>query len=94
MATLEELDRRVTALEQAAQTEKHIISAVSNIVSESEKRLTGEMRQMRSEVSGAQADIVRLEDRIIATEGRFTDLLNDRFDRLMAAIDAKWNPPR
>ena len=36
--TLEDLDRRVTSLERASETEKNIIRAVAEIVAESEAR--------------------------------------------------------
>ena len=34
----------------------------------------------------------RLADRASATERRFTDLLNERFDAVMAALDRLKNP--
>jgi hypothetical protein len=71
--TLENLDRRVTALEKAAETEKNIVRAVSEIVSESEERT---------------------RDRISAVERRFVELLNERFDAVMVAIDRRYNPPK
>jgi hypothetical protein len=71
--TLEDLDRRVTALEKVADREKSVERAVSEIVCESEQRL---------------------DDRIGAAEQRFTDLLNERFDQVMAALDKLHNPPR
>ncbi len=85
--TLEGLDRRVTALEKAAETEKNIVRAVSEIVSESEKRVRAQMSDMK-------ADIGRLADRIGATERRSTDLLNERFDAILVAIDRLHNPPK
>jgi hypothetical protein len=85
--TLEGLDRRVTALEKAAETEKYIVRSVSEIVSESEKRVRAQMSDMKT-------DIGRLADRIGATERRFTDLLNERLDAVLVAIDRLHNPPK
>jgi hypothetical protein len=84
MATIEDLDRRVTALENA-QTAKGenvivrleqkvdaVIPAVAGMVSESERR-TG--------------------DRVSASERRMVDALNERFDAVMDALDKLKNPP-
>jgi hypothetical protein len=38
--------------------------------------------------------IDRLDDRIGATERRFVDLLNERFDAVMVALDRLQSPPR
>ncbi len=88
MATLEDLDRRVTALEKAAETEKNIVRAVAQIVAESEKRVRADLK----------VDTQRLETRIVeevsASEQRMVDLLNDRFDAVMAALDRRHNPPK
>jgi hypothetical protein len=92
--TLEGLDRRVTALEKAAETEKNIVRAVSEIVSESEKRVRAQMSGMKEQMADMKADIGRLADRIGATERRFTDLLNERFDAILVAIDRRHNPPK
>jgi len=92
--TLEDLDRRVTALEKAAETEKNIVRAVSEIVSESGRRVRAQMSDMKADMSGMKADMKGLADRISATEQRFTDLLNERFDAVMAAIDRLHKPPR
>jgi hypothetical protein len=113
--TPEDLDRRVTALEKAAETEKNIVRAVSEIVADSEKRMRAamsdsekgmraDMSELRADMSELRADmselraetkveIGRLGDRISATERRFTDLLNERFDAVMTAIDRLQNPP-
>ena len=85
--TLEDLDRRVTALEKAAEAEKNIVRAVSEIVAGSEQRLRAEMADLR-------ADVGRLADRQSAAEHRFTDLLNERFDAVMVVLDKLANPPK
>jgi hypothetical protein len=36
----------------------------------------------------------RLTDRIGTTERRFADLLNERFDAVMVALDRFTNPPK
>jgi vacuolar-type H+-ATPase subunit H len=82
--TLEDLDRRVTALEKAAEREKSVERAVSEIVSESEQRLD-------DRIGAAEK---RLDDRMGAAEKRFTDLLNERFDQVMVALDKLHNPPK
>ena len=38
--------------------------------------------------------IDRLDDRIGATETRFVDLLNERLDAVMVALDRLQNPPK
>jgi len=83
MATLEDLDRRVSVLEKAAEREKTIERAVAEIVDESEKRVMGEVK----------ADEARLTAVANATEKRITDLLNEKFDAVMVALDRKHNPP-
>lgn len=71
--TLEDLDRRVTALEKAAEREKTVERAVAEIVADSEKRV---------------------EARVSASERRVVDLLNERFDKVMEALDRLQSPPK
>jgi hypothetical protein len=90
--TIEDLDRRVAALElaQSARSENALVRleqkvdaiprAVAELVAASEQR--------------TQAEIGRLDDRIGVTERRFTDLLNERFDAIMTALDRLANPPK
>jgi chromosome segregation ATPase len=96
--TLDELERRVAALERAAEREKAMERAVAEIVSDSERRLGTEMQSMRAEISGLRAEVKaetqRLDERIGASERRVVDTLNDRFDQVMAALDKLANPPR
>jgi hypothetical protein len=94
--TLEDLDRRVTALElaQSAKGENAIarleqkVDAIPRVTAE----LIAELRaEMRAEMNAIEQ---RLSDRIGTTERRFTDLLNERFDAVMTALDRRHNPPR
>jgi hypothetical protein len=66
MASLNDLDRRVTALERAAKRDQSVERATAEIVAASEKRLT---------------------DKVSASERRMVDILNERFDAVMAALD-------
>jgi hypothetical protein len=100
--TLEDLNRRVAALEKGAEREKTIERAIAEIISESEQRL--ETRIKKSELRmGARMTAVelrlgeaeqRLDDRIGATGKRFVDLLNERFDAVMVALDRLSSPPK
>jgi chromosome segregation ATPase len=122
--TLEDLDRRVTALEKGAEREKTIERAVAEIVSESEQRVRAEMSKLRAEMSdmGAgmsnlkaemsdmragmsdlkadmsdlraevKAESQRLTERVSSSERRMVDILNDRFDQVMAALDRPNKP--
>jgi predicted component of type VI protein secretion system len=87
--TLEDLDRRVTALEKGAEREKAIERAVAEIVSESEQRVRREMPLLRTEM---KAESQRLTERASASERRMVDILNDRFDQVMAALDRPSKP--
>jgi hypothetical protein len=98
MATLEELDRRVTALEKAAQREQTLERAVAEIVSESERRLLAEVSTLRTELRvemkiTEQRLETRVSEEVRASERRMVDLLNDRFDAVMTALDRRHNPP-
>ena len=64
--TLENINRRVTALEKAAESEKTTVRAVSEIVAKSEQRIT---------------------DRVSASERRVIDIMNEKFDAVMVALD-------
>jgi hypothetical protein len=97
-ATLEDLDRRVTALERAAEREQTLERAVAEVVSESERRVRAEMSklrgemselrtELREEMSELRAETARLANVMSASERRFVDLLNDRFDQVMTALD-------
>jgi hypothetical protein len=116
--TLEDLDRRVTALEKGAEREKTIERAVAEIVSESEQRVRAEMSKLRGDMSdlGAEmkadmselraemkadmselraemkAESQRLTERVSSSERRMVDILNDRFDQVMAALDRPDRP--
>jgi hypothetical protein len=107
--TLEDLDRRVTVLEKGAEREKNIERAVAEIVSESEQRIRAEMSKLRGEMSESRDDIFgemsrlrtelraemhALTESVSDSERRFVDLLNDRFDQVMVALDRSRNPPK
>jgi uncharacterized protein (DUF1778 family) len=66
MASLEDLERRVIALERAAERDKSVERATAEIVAESEKRVAGQ---------------------VAASERRIIDILNERFDAVMDALD-------
>ncbi|HEX6000228.1 MAG TPA: hypothetical protein VFZ16_12685 [Hyphomicrobiaceae bacterium] len=99
--TLEDLDRRVTVLEKGAEREKSIERAVAEIVSESEQRLETKIKESELRMGAKLVElerrlddrIDRLDDRIGAAEARFIDLLNERFDAVMVALDRYQNPP-
>jgi hypothetical protein len=97
MATLEDLDRRVTALEKAAEREQTLERAVAGVVAESERRVRAEMSElrteMRTEMSELRTEMSRLTEVVSATERRMVDTLNDRFDAVMTALDRRHNPP-
>jgi hypothetical protein len=80
--TLEDLDRRVTVLEQGAEREKAIVRAVAEIISESEQRVRAEMSELGES----------LTERVSRSERRMVDILNDRFDQVMAALDRPNKP--
>jgi hypothetical protein len=82
--TLEDLDRRVTGLEKGAEREKTIERAVAEIVFESEQRVRAEMSELRAEM---KVETERLAERVSSSERRMVDILNDRFDQVMAALD-------
>jgi hypothetical protein len=102
--TLEDLDRRVTALENGAEREHAIVRAVAEIVSESEQRVRAEMTELRAEMkadmselrAGMKADMSELREglteRVSRSERRMVDILNDRFDQVMTALDRPNKP--
>jgi predicted component of type VI protein secretion system len=87
--TLEDLDRRVTALEKGAERKKAIERAVAEIVSESEQRVRADISDLRAEM---KAESQRLTERVSSSERRTVDILNDRFDQVMAALDRPNKP--
>jgi hypothetical protein len=105
--TLEDLDRRVTALEKGAERESTVERAVAEIVSESEQRVRAEMSKLRADMSDFRTDMSadmselrtemkaeseRLTERVSRSERRMVDILNDRFDQVMAALDRPNKP--
>jgi replicative DNA helicase len=87
--TLEDLDRRVTALEKEAERKKAIERAVAEIVSESEQRVRADISDLRAEM---KAESQRLTERVSSSERRTVDILNDRFDQVMAGLDRPNKP--
>jgi hypothetical protein len=91
MASLEDLDRRVTALERAAERDRSVERAVAEIVAESERRTMGEMGEMKREMKRLTEHVAAAEQRMAkraeAAERRMVDILNERFDAVMTAID-------
>jgi chromosome segregation ATPase len=106
MATIDDLERRVAALE-AAQTArgdnaiarierevKALPHAAAAVVAEAEERLVEKIESMGAQIARLQTETLRLDARIGASEGRIIDVVNDRFDAVMAALDKMQNPPR
>jgi hypothetical protein len=99
MASLEDLERRVSALERGAERDRSVERAVAVIVAESEVRLNikidGVEKKLTEKIDGLEK---RVSDRIEAVEQRMTarvesserrmvDILNERFDAVMDALD-------
>jgi hypothetical protein len=80
MASLEDHERRIAALEGAAERDR----SVERAVAESERRTTGEIKRLREDVNAAEQ---RMAQRAEAAERRMVDVLNERFDAVMAALD-------
>jgi hypothetical protein len=90
--TLQDLDRRVTALEKAAEREQSLERAVAEVVAESEKRLRNDMSTLRVELQlqmkmSEQRLEARISEEVRAAKRDMIDLLNDRFDQVMTALD-------
>ncbi len=83
--TLENLDRRVTALElaQSARSE-NVLARIEQKV-DALHRVTAELI-VESE-QRTRAEIGRLDDRIGAAERRMVDTLNDKLDLVLAKLD-------
>lgn len=84
MPSLEDLDRRVTALERAAERDRSVERAAAEIVAASERRLTDKIDRLTDHIDAAEQ---RTTKRIEAAERRMVDILNERFDAVMVAID-------
>jgi hypothetical protein len=108
--TLEDLDRRVTALElaQSARGDNAIAwveqkvdalhRVIAELIAETEQRLEAKIAASEQRLGGRitkiELRIDRLDDRIGAAEKRFVDVLNERFDAVMVALDRVHNPPK
>jgi hypothetical protein len=88
MATLDELDRRVSALERAQSTEREIVRAVSEVFAESERRL---QTQISTSIDASEK---RVREAISAAQRETASQMNDFEQRIMAALDRLANPPR
>jgi hypothetical protein len=119
-STLEDIDRRVAALELApsrtgdalARLERKVDGVTTQVdalhrvtaemIEESEQRLEAKIveseQRMGARVTAVELHlgerIDRIDARIGATETRFVDLLNERFDAVMVALDRFQNPPK
>jgi len=83
--TLENLDRRVTALElaQSARSE-NVLARIEQKV-DALHRATAEL--IAESEQRTRAEIGRLDDRIGAAERRMVDTLNDKLDLVLAKLD-------
>jgi hypothetical protein len=75
------LDRKVDRLTARVDALHHV---TAELIAESERRMTDRIVAFEENLS----------DRIVSTERRFVDLLNERFDEVMVALDRFTNPPR
>jgi hypothetical protein len=61
-------------------------------------KLRGEMSESRDDIFGEMSklrtELHALTERVSDSERRFVDLLNDRFDQVMVALDRSGNPPK
>jgi lipopolysaccharide biosynthesis regulator YciM len=104
--TIEDLDRRLTAVEKAVQTEKNIIDAVSKIVAESATRTEKRFAQVEKRIAEAETNLTAVvEKRLTEAEQRLGDVVssaarlmaesvNAKFDEVMVALDKLANPPK
>jgi hypothetical protein len=89
MATPEDLDRSVTALEKAQSTEREIVRAVSEVFAESERRRL--QTQMSTPVDASEK---RVREAVDAAQREIASQMNDFEQRITAALDRLANPPR
>jgi hypothetical protein len=89
---LTRLDRKVDRLTARVDALHHV---TAELIAESEQRQAARVDALRQAtvelIAGSEQ---RLTDRIGTTERRFTDLLNERFDAMMVALDRFTNPPK
>jgi hypothetical protein len=89
--TLEDHERRISALEMSQSAAGDAFTRLDRKVD----RLTARVDALHHVTAELIAESEqRLSDRIISTERRFVDLLNERFDAVMVALDRFTNPPR
>lgn len=92
-ASLEDHERRIAALERAAERDRNVERAVAEIVAVSEKRVTDKMKALEQRMGRRmEATEQRLTNRVDAAERRMVDVVNERFDKVMEALDSLSNP--
>jgi hypothetical protein len=89
--TLEDHERRITALELAQSATGDALTRLDRKVDRVTTRVDA-LHHVTAELIAESEQ--RLADRIGTTERRFTDLLNERFDAVMVALDRFTNPPK
>jgi len=105
MTTLEDLDRRVTALElglaQSAKTENALgrldqkVDAMHRVIAESDARTGEKLADLQADLRATQQRLeTRISEEVRGAERRMVDTLNERFDGVMAALDRFANPPK
>jgi hypothetical protein len=89
--TLEDHERRIAALELTQSATGDALTRLDRKVD----RLTARVDALHHVTAELIAESEqRLSDRISSSECRFTDLLNERFDAVMVALDRVANPPK
>jgi hypothetical protein len=99
---VEDLDRRVTALELAqsargenatARLEQKVEAfprAVAELIAEKIAESEDRLKEVIS--TSVQASELRMRDTVSASERRMVDILNERFDAVMTALDRRQRP--
>jgi hypothetical protein len=89
MATPEDIDRSVTALEKAQSTEREIVRAVSEVLAESERRRL--QMQISTPIDASEK---RVREAVNAAQREIASQMNDFEQRITAALDGLALPPR
>ncbi len=80
-----------------SESEQRITGRIDRLTARVEGCETG-ISQVRTEMSGfrveMKAETQRLSDRISDTERRVIDVVNDKFDAVVATLDRLHNPPK
>jgi hypothetical protein len=88
---LARLDRKVDRVAARVDALHH---TTAELIAESEQRLRGEMTDLKAETAQLRTEIARVDHRVGASERRVIDILNERFDAVMVALDRLANPPK